>query len=193
MRVSTLFAVLAAGLLAAAVVADEPKGRYTPVASGKPPQRGSVKVYTNADLAKMFPVVAEEDREKPATETKTAEGTPAETDTPAAPDAPAEPDPLTWLNQRQQAQREHQVAIERAQSALTTARSNLANLERQAMAARNPYSARPQLPDEEIEKRRQGGETAAQRNERTQGLVEKAREAVRAAEAEIARLQTQRP
>lgn len=101
-------------------------------------------------------------------------------------------DPLTWLQQRQSAQREHRAALSEAQAAVKAAAEHLANLERQLLAARNPFSARPRLSDEEKTTRRDGGETAAQRYERTKELVEKARVEIRAAEAELARLRAER-
>lgn len=183
MRVFVCFAVLT-GLLIVPVSADETKGSYARVARGKAPEK-KIKVYTNADLEKMFKIVAEEDRATPPAPPPT-EG--------AAKDAPKkDPDPLTWLRQRQDAQRENSKAVSEARAALTAARQNLANLERQQLAARNPFSARPKLSDEEKAARQDSGESAAQRYDRTKELVEKAREEVRAAEAELARLRALRP
>ncbi len=188
MRVSIGCAVLAAGLLSVMVYADEAKkGPYDRVTSERTPQQEQVKVYTNADLEKMFDIVAEEDREQPAAKPPaTAKG--SETAEPKK-----TPDPLTWLRQRQDAQREHTKAVSKAEAALTAATQQLANLERQSLAARNPFSARPKLSDEEKAIRKDGGESAEKRYERTQELVEKAREAVRAAESELARLRAARP
>jgi len=183
MRVFVCFAVLI-GLFITPVSADETKGPYARVASGKTPDK-NVKVYTNADLEKMFNIVAGEDRETPPATTPTEE---------AAEEAPKkDPDPLTWLRQRQDAQREHSKAVSEARAALNAARQNLANLERQQLAARNPFSARPKLSDEEKAARQDSGESAAQRYDRTKELVEKVREEVRAAEAELARLRALRP
>ena len=102
-------------------------------------------------------------------------------------------DPLKWLQQRQAAQQEHREALEKAAKELQAARTKLADLERQLLATRNPFSARPVLSEEEKKDRREGTETAAMRTERTQRLVEESREAVRAAEAELARLRAGRP
>ena len=188
MRVSIGCAVLAAGLLSAMVSADEAKkSPYARVTSEKTTQKDAVKIYTNADLEKMFNIVAEEDREQPAGKPPTvAKG--SETTEPKK-----APDPLTWLRQRQDAQRKHAKAVSDAQAALTAATQQVANLERQLLAARNPFSARPALSDDEKAKRQEGGESAGKRYERTQELVEKAREAVRAAESELARLRAERP
>ena len=188
MRVLIGCAMLAAGLLSAMVSAQEAKkGPYDRVASGKAPQKEAVKVYTNADLKKLVEIVAKEDRERQAAKS------PAEAKRPDEAEPKKAPDPLTCLRQRQDAQREHGKAVSEAQAALTAAQQQLASLERQLLAARNPFSARPVLSDEEKAKRRDSGESAEQRHERTQELVEKAREAVRAAESELARLRAERP
>ena len=188
MRVFIGCVVLAAALLSAMVSAQETKkGPYDRVARGKAPQKEAVKVYTNADLEKMFDIVAKEDREQPAAESplaaKGSEGA----------EPKKAPDPLAWLRQRQNAQREHAKAVSEAEASLTAARQQLANLERQLLASRNPFSARPDLSDEEKAQRRDSAESAAKRHERTQELVEKAREAVHAAESELARLRAERP
>ena len=187
MRVPIGCVMLVAGLLVAVASAQEAKkGPYDRVATGKAHQKAPVKVYTNADLEKMFDIVAEEDREPAAPAPEgTAESEKAE---------PAKvPDPLTWLRHRQNAQRDHAKAVAEAQASVTAAKQQLAALERQLLAARNPFSARPNLSDEEKEERRKSGESAAQRYDRTRELVEKAREAVRAAESELARLRAARP
>ncbi len=187
MRVSIGCAVLAAGLLSAMVSADEAKkGPYDRVTSKKTPQE-EVKVYTNADLEKMFDIVVDEDREQPAAKP------PATSKGPEKAEPKKAPDPLTWLRQRQDAQREHHKAVAEAEAAVTAGKQQVANLERQLLATRNPFSARPELSDEEKAKRQEGGEGASNRYERTEELVEKAREAVRAAESELARLRAARP
>ncbi len=182
MRVLICCAVLAAALSTAPVLADEAKSPYSRVATGKAPQKDAAKVYTNADLEKLVDSVAEEDREQPPAGTA---GAPAEGS--KKPDPKSDTDPLTWLQQRQSAQREHRKAVSEAQAAVNAARERLVNLERQLLAARNPFSTRPQLSDEEKATRREGGETAAERHERTKELVENARTEIRAAEAELAR------
>ena len=97
------------------------------------------------------------------------------------------------MRKRQEAQREHAKAVAQAQSTLTAAQQHLANLERQLLATRNPFSARPKLSDEEKAERIDSSESAAKRHERTQEQVEKAREAVSVAESELARLRAARP
>ena len=172
---------------------DPPKQRspYSKVASGHPPKRdAAVRVYTNSDLEKMFGIVAAEDREASAVAAEEAEGADA-----AAKPTQAKPaeDPLVWLKKRQEAAAARSVALAEAEKNVADARVRLAELEKQKMAVRNPYAARPTLSEEEQQQRRDAGETAAQRFERTESLVEAAREEVRAAEAKLAQLRSQRP
>ncbi len=186
MRVFICCIVLAVTLPTAPILA-ETTSPYTRVATGRAPQKDAGKVYTNADLEKLVDSVGEEDREPPPAGTA---GAPAEGS--KKPDPKSDTDPLTWLQQRQSAQREHRKAVSEAQAAVNAARERLVNLERQLLAARNPFSARPQLSEEEKATRREGGETAAERHERTKELVENARTEIRAAEAELARLRAER-
>jgi hypothetical protein len=81
--------------------------------------------------------------------------------------------------------------VAEAESKLAAAREKLKNLETQLLATRNPFSARPQLSEEEREQRMTSGETAAERNKRTQELVDEARAKVAEAEAELARARSE--
>ena len=186
MRVFICCVVLAVTLPTAPILA-ETTSPYTRVATGRAPQKDAGKVYTNADLEKLVDSIAEEHGEQPPADVAGASAEESE-----KPDSKSDTDPLTWLQQRQSAQREHRQAVSEAQAAVNAARQNLANLERQLLAARNPFSARPQLSDEEKTARREDGETAAERHERTKELVEKARAEIQVAEAELVRLQAER-
>jgi len=160
--------------------AEKKRGPYDRVASGEPSATDEkVKVYTNADLAKLTGIVEEADA-------KSAKVDPAKQDA-------EKPDPLAWLQKRQTAQQEHTVALAAAEAAVVAARQRVADLEKQLLATRNPFSARPTLSDEEKEARRTSGETAAQRNQRNQKSLDQAREAVKAAEAELTRVRAGRP
>ncbi len=179
-------AVLVVALPTAPILA-EVTSPYTRVATGKAPQKDAGKVYTNADLEKLVDSIAEEHGEQPPADVAGAAAEESE-----KPNSKSDTDPLTWLQQRQSAQREHRKAVSEAQAAVNAARERLVNLERQLLAARNPFSARPQLSEEEKATRQEGGETAAERHERTKELVENARTEIRAAEAELARLRAER-
>lgn len=187
MRVLILCAVLLGSVWMAPPVAGETqkKGPYDKVASGNRAAKDDVKVYTNEDLKKRFGIAEEEDREaaaKPDVKERGAGETVAQTN-----------DPLAWLQQRRAAQQEQRLALDQAQKAIVAARERLANLKKQLLAARNPFAARPQLSKEEKQTRSEARETASERYQRTEKLVADAHEAVRAAEAELARLRSKRP
>lgn len=175
---------------AMAAEGDPPKqgSPYEKVASGRPPVRdGAVPLYTNSDLEKMFGIVAEADRESSAKESADADPKSSEATT-----KKADEDPLVWLKKRQEAAAARSVELAEAEKQVADARQRLADLERQKMAVRNPYAARPQLSEEEEKRRREGGESASARFERTEALVKAAREELRAAEAKLAQLRSQR-
>jgi hypothetical protein len=166
----TVFAVVGASFAAEAQTAetDEPAG---------------VKVYTNKDLDRMF-------GEKPDPD---AAAEPAADTTPPAAGATKPPgesrkpnefavDPLEQMKQRQAAEVQRRQIVAQAEADLAAAQAKLKNLEVQLLATRNPFSARPKLSDEEKEIRTTSGESAEKRNERTQGLVDEAREEVATAE-----------
>lgn len=111
------------------------------------------------------------------------------TDGPAAERPTATPaDPMQTLVDEQAAAAAHQRRIAEAEGELEAAKTKLANLEVQLLAARNPFSKRPNLSDEEKERRRTSGETAAQLYERTKEETETARAEVKAAEDNLAQL-----
>lgn len=152
----------------------------TPTKSDSPE---TVKVFTNKDLERMFGGESEETAESSA-DTPTAETARAAPE----PGKPTQPqiDPLAQMKQEQAARAQRQQLVVQAEADLEAARAKLENLEVQLLASRNPFSARPQLSDEEKEIRATSGETAAERNKRTQHLVDQAREEVAAAEKALA-------
>ena len=144
---------------------------------GKQP---TAKVYTNDDLSRRYG--ASEAPEAPAA---TPEGS-------RAPGTPQNaPDPLALMEQEKKAQAAREDEVAQAESALAAAQAKLANLEKQLLATRNPFSARPQLSEEEQKSRATSEETAAERNARTQKLVEEAKVEVAEAEAHLSRARSQ--
>ena len=92
---------------------------------------------------------------------------------------------LRWLQQQEREKASRSVRIAEAQAELDAAEAKLANLEKQLLATVNPFSARPQLSDEEKELRRTSGETALERRERTKQLADEARAEVQAARTKL--------
>ena len=94
---------------------------------------------------------------------------------------------MDWLFTEQARRQERQARIDEARAGVAEARSRLENLEIQRLATRNPFSRRPRLSEEEIEYRATSGETALERFERTEVLVEEARAELSEAEHELDR------
>ena len=149
--------------------------------AGKPepaPKKISIdegQVITNELLEKIFGPSDEAATADPAQ--APAQGQPA-------------PDPLQVMRQGQMRQAERQRLTEEAQRELDGAKTKLANLEVQLLAARNPFSKRPVLSDDEKRTRETSGEAAAERAERSRTMVDEARAEVQAAEAKLARVRS---
>ena len=150
----------------------------------KPPKEAEVYVFTNADL---------QPSEGALTESRIDDPAPSANPAPSA--APAPSDPLTWLQDQQKARVDRQQRIEAAEREVEAAGRQVANLEKQSFAVRNPFGARPDLDEEEKQQRAverektksgAGGETATQRLERTQQMLAEARQRLQAAEQELA-------
>ncbi len=138
-----------------------------------------VYVFTNEDLAARA-----RPEDEPTEEERYA---------PPPPDLrPKLPDPIEYVEGQEERVVETRQMTASAQAELAAAQARLAALEKQLLATVNPFSARPQLSEEEKEIRADSGETAAQRNERTKVLVDEARQEVAAAEAKLKRIQRRR-
>jgi hypothetical protein len=143
-------------------------------------EQPTTQVFTNEDLTRMFGP-AEESEPEPS-----GSGAQATADTPEN-----APDPLALMEQEQKDQASREQTIAEAEAKLAAAQEKLKNLEVQLLATRNPFSARPELSEEEQEQRATSGETAAERNARTQKLVEEAKAEVAEAEVELRRARGQ--
>jgi hypothetical protein len=192
-----LLAVAVIGLTPVACATDEAsKQEETKAAesSGEKEAEEEVKVYTNADLEKMF--ADESDSEKvpptklpPATEpgetAKPAE--PAEPPKTAAPPAASKPADALALMQQQQAQREEeQRTIAEVEKGVADARARVKELEERIMALRNPFRARPVIPEDE--KADWDSMGTRQRLEDSEEKLRLAREELAKAEKELAEI-----
>lgn len=155
-----------------------------------------VKVYTNAELEKMFgdesanetvpptklpgapPTAAEpDDSAKPAEPAK-----PPKTATPPAENKPS--DSLAMMQQQQALREEQQRTIAEAEKAVADARARIKELEERIMALKNPYRARPVIPEEE--KADWDSMGTRQRLEDSEEKLRLAREELAKAEKELA-------
>lgn len=143
-------------------------------------EQPTAKVYTNDDLLRKYGAA-----EEPEATTAKPEDSPT-TDTPQS-----ELDPLEWMEQEQKSRAAQKDSVAEAESALTAAQERLKELEVQLLAAKNPFSARPSLSEEEQTTRATSGETAEQRYARTQKMVEEAKQAVADAEANLSQARSQ--
>jgi len=134
-----------------------------------------VKVFTNEDLSKMAPMPGG------------AAGSP-----PATAATSRTVDPLVLMTEQENRALERREMIQTAEQALAAARKKHENLQKQLRATTNPFAARPKLSDEEKELRATSQESAKQRYERTQALVEEAQKEIVAAEQRLARVRAQR-
>jgi hypothetical protein len=162
---------------------EKARGPYDRVATGKPPVKDS-KVYTNADLAKLVGITEEAEREPVPADTGGAGAEKPE---------PEVPDPLLWLQQSEAAKKEQRAAVAEAEAAVAAAHQRVTDLEKELLAVSNPFAARPKLSDEEKAKRAESKETAQERHERMKNMLDEARQAARAADAELARVRAGRP
>lgn len=136
-------------------------------------------VFTNDNLNEVAPMPPAADGNPPAS--------PVAQD-PTAPDG----DPLVWMKEQEERGVERTEMLQAAEKELESARARLDNLKKQLLASTNPYSARPQLSEEEKELRATSGETAEQRRDRTRALVEQAEKDVVVAEDRVYRVKAQR-
>lgn len=138
--------------------------------------------YTNEDLARMFGPSRDE----------STEASPGSSGSAAASGSDdSNYDPLAAMEKEKQENADREKRITEAESTLAAAQAKLKNLEVELLATRNPFSARPQLSEEEKEHRATAGESAAERNARVQKAVEKARAEVAEAEAALAQARAQ--
>jgi hypothetical protein len=163
----------------------KPDSPADPVASEK--TGSEVEVFTNEDLDRLFGGAGEEETVLPP-----AEGTPADGAVPAeaGPGEPAQPaDPLQWMQDRSARAAERQQQIAEAEAAVSAATRRVADLEKRLLALRNPFMARPEIPDDEREE--WDGQGAKERVDSTEEQLQQAREELQTAEQELARLRSQ--
>ena len=187
-----LLAVALIGLTpVACATEEEPKQEETKAAesSGEKEAEEEVKVYTNADLEKMFS--EESDSEKvppttlPSTPPPAAEpAKPAETATPPAESKPT--DALTLMQQQQAQREERQRTVAEAEKTVADARARIKQLEERVMALKNPYRARPVIPDDEKEEWDSMG--TRKRLEDSEEKLRLAREELAKAEKDLAQI-----
>jgi len=153
------------------------------------PAEQEVKVYTTEDLDKLFgegdgavqtvlpPVATPEEPREPVMEMKVVEPEPAEK---SATDA------LRRLQQQQVRIEERNRTAAEAERAAADARERVKQLEQRILALKNPYMARPKIPDEE--KSDWDAMGTRERIAKSEEALQQAREDLKAAEKALAEI-----
>jgi len=144
-------------------------------------------VFTNDDLERL----TDAGHDVPPTRLPPAGDAPAATPAPA-PAPPAKPgDALEWLEQNKARAAERAQRITDAEKAVADARARVQALEKRLLSLRNPYSARPQIPDDE--KAEWDELSTRDRVEKTQRQLEEARGELASAERLLEGLRASAP
>ncbi len=177
---------------------DEKKAEKTPTQTKKvakestalPPSQKSVYsqavgktdpeaiIFTNESLDKVAPVPGRAAASAPPVTDGQTAMTPAE-------------DPLVWMQRKKERAIERRAMIQTIEREVASARAKLDNLTKQLVATTNPFAPRPKLSEEERELRATANESALERRNRTQALVDAARKELAAAEARLVRVTSQ--
>jgi len=151
------------------------------------------RVFTNEDLERLFGGEAEEEIVPPAAEGVPGEGAAPPERRPVEPvpgEAAGQPtDPLQWMQERQAREAQRREKIAEAEAAVTAAQQKVSDLEKRLLAIRNPYLARPDIPEEE--KGEWDAMGAQERVDATEEQLRQAREDLQTAQQELARLRGQ--
>jgi hypothetical protein len=150
------------------------------------PAEQEAKVYTNEDLKKL---VGETDAgeqtdlppeeytgdQEPVMEIKVVEPEPAKESV---------PDPVSLMKEQQAQVEERNRLVAEAEKAVADARARVTQLEKRLLAMRNPFAARPEIPDEEKADWNSLG--TRERVEKSEEDLQQAREDLKAAEQALA-------
>lgn len=167
---------------------SEQKDSETARKSAEPAEQEAA-VYTNEDLDKLFgeegsteqtaltPEEESGEEREPVMEMKVVEPQPAEK---------VVSDPLNLMQQQQALSEERTRIVAEAELAVANARARVKQLEQRVLALKNPYMARPEIPEEERADWDSLG--TRERREKTEEKLIQAREELKAAEAELAKV-----
>jgi hypothetical protein len=160
---------------AATKTATTPQSPYA-AAAGKKAEAGATLSFSNDDLESMY------GKPEPAAPAPTPAKAASKPTDGAKTDRAKTADPLAAMEDAKAREAERRQRVADATTALESARAEVARLEKQVLAIKNPFSARAELSDEEKAKRFEGQESASARLARTEKMLDEARQ--RLAEAE---------
>jgi hypothetical protein len=155
-------------------------------AMGGRAKASEVKVYSNETLSEMFGGASEEVVESPTV-------TPAGAPTPPVQPAVPEKSPLERMAEQKKAREDHRILLTAAEKAVTDAEQRVAELEKRALAARNPLLPRPAPPEDEEERAAWNSADGVGRAAQADQQLQSAREALAKAREDLATLQRSAP
>ncbi len=191
---------LAVGLLLALVPclapASEEKasGENPPAGTSKPKQKPgriekteAVPVYTNEDLERMFGPSTASDKKREEEPARAEESRAPLGGAGAEARQAAERDPLGAIEEERAREADRNLRLAKAEREVAEAAARVKELEKRALAVRNPFLPRPELPPEEAEAWK--GLSNEQRLERIEAALAEARKKLEEARARLAALQ----
>ena len=125
----------------------------SPAVPAAPEKESSeAEVFTNEDLERLFGGAVDEETAEPSGEAQPVEGAAQPEPKPLVPAegaAPAQPaDPQQWMEERNARQADRQQQIAESEAAVDAGRQRVADLEQRLLATKNPFLARPKIPDD---------------------------------------------
>lgn len=155
-------------------------------ARSKKTKAEAVPLYTNEDLERMFGPSGASEAKKEETGRAEPSRAPGGGARPEGPEA-ARRDPLEAIEQEQAREADRSLRLAKAEREVAEAAARVKELEKRALAIRNPFLPRPELPPEEAEAWK--GLSNEQRLERTEAALAQARKKLEEARARLAALQ----
>jgi hypothetical protein len=171
---------------------EESKPKVAPFAqaTGGKGSTSPGKVYTNEDLARLSGSEPAPPSGAPASGASASETDSGAEQTGAS--APKEEkSALDQLFERQALREEHKQQVTKAADRVAAAKERIADLEKRALAVKNPFLARPEAPEEGAEEWERGN--GPQRLKQTEDQLEAARDELAEAERALAELQSSAP
>jgi hypothetical protein len=148
------------------------------------------KVYTNEDLARLSGSEPAPQAGAPASGASARE-TDSGAEQTGATDTKEEKSALDQLFERQALREEHKQKVTEAVDRVAAAKERITDLEKRALAVKNPFLARPKAPEEGAEEWERG--SGPQRLKQTENQLQAARDELAEAERELAELQRSAP
>jgi hypothetical protein len=156
---------------------EDPAKKKASEKDAKKEEASTPRVYTNDDLGRLPP-----ESPLPASTAAKKTAPPAEAGVEKA------PDPVQVMENEEARKDARQLQIAEAQRAVAAAEARVRDLERRALAVKNPFLARPEIPDED--RAAWDKMTAPERLKLTEDQLKAARDDLERAKARLDQLQS---